>query len=266
MKKNKSSIINYLKESKNYIIFIVALFFFCILVGILGAAQLASYIIPLLEDLVKRTENLQGIDLFIFIFLNNALTSLTALAAGILLGIFPIITTITNGIVLGFVMERTAGVLGFAQLWRILPHGIFELPAVFLSLALGLKLGFQPLLNYFKYYIKNNKVLVVLPFVIAIPLSIIALLTMPSSQISNNVNLPKNIMPIAISIISLVFYLSLTILILIATTMLANKKLRKIQLNTFKTNIINSIKIFFFVVIPLLIIAAIIETLLITLL
>ena len=26
-------------------------------------------------------------------------------------------------------------------LWRIFPHGIFELPAVFISLGLGLKLG-----------------------------------------------------------------------------------------------------------------------------
>jgi len=30
---------------------------------------------------------------------------------------------------------------GFLSLWRLLPHGIFELPAVFISLGMGLKIG-----------------------------------------------------------------------------------------------------------------------------
>ena len=30
---------------------------------------------------------------------------------------------------------------GFFEMWRLLPHGIFELPAVFISLGLGIRLG-----------------------------------------------------------------------------------------------------------------------------
>ena len=60
---------------------------------------------------------------------------------GVLLGIFPIIAAIANGYLLGFVASISVGNVGFLVLWRLLPHGIFELPAIFISLGLGLKFG-----------------------------------------------------------------------------------------------------------------------------
>jgi stage II sporulation protein M len=60
---------------------------------------------------------------------------------GIFFGVFPIITIIINGYILGYVALATTNAESFFSLWRILPHGIFELPAVFISLGLGLKLG-----------------------------------------------------------------------------------------------------------------------------
>jgi stage II sporulation protein M len=48
---------------------------------------------------------------------------------------------ISNGIILGYVMKGVWIDSGISNFWRIFPHGIFELPAVFISLALGLKLG-----------------------------------------------------------------------------------------------------------------------------
>jgi len=35
----------------------------------------------------------------------------------------------------------SVGIEGYGILWRLVPHGIFELPAVFISLGLGIKLG-----------------------------------------------------------------------------------------------------------------------------
>ena len=60
---------------------------------------------------------------------------------GIVLGIFSIITVIINGYLLGFVSARVVYAEGITSLWRLLPHGIFELPAVLISMGLGLKIG-----------------------------------------------------------------------------------------------------------------------------
>ena len=46
-----------------------------------------------------------------------------------------------NGYVLGFVAYLVVNSDGILVLWRLFPHGIFELPAIFISLGLGLKVG-----------------------------------------------------------------------------------------------------------------------------
>ena len=61
--------------------------------------------------------------------------------AGVIFGVFPILGAIGNGYLLGFVAVNAVKVDGVISLWRIFPHGIFELPAVFISLGLGLRLG-----------------------------------------------------------------------------------------------------------------------------
>jgi len=60
-------------------------------------------------------------------------------------------------------------------LWKLFPHGIFELPAVFISLALGMKLGtfiFQKKkMNSFKDYLWNSFRIFIF---VVIPLLVIA--------------------------------------------------------------------------------------------
>jgi stage II sporulation protein M len=43
--------------------------------------------------------------------------------------------------VVGYVYSKAASVGGYGIIWQLLPHGIFELPAIFISLGLGVKLG-----------------------------------------------------------------------------------------------------------------------------
>ena len=92
-----------------------------------------------------------------------------------MLGFFPVIFAIANGYVLGFVASATVEVQGISILWRLFPHGIFELPAIFISLGLGLKLMTfifeKNKLKTLKIYLKNS--LRVFLFII-IPLLIIA--------------------------------------------------------------------------------------------
>jgi len=77
-----------------------------------------------------------------------------------------------NGYLLGFVAMLSAKSQGIFILWRILPHGIFELPAIFISLGIGLRLGtyaFQKKKVSFKNWIFSSLrvfILIVLPLLI----------------------------------------------------------------------------------------------------
>ncbi|MFA5174061.1 MAG: stage II sporulation protein M [Candidatus Pacearchaeota archaeon] len=133
--------LKYLKESRKYIWFAFLIFLVFSLIGFLFPVFFEKQIINLIKDLVDKTEGLSWFGLIGYIFLNNLKSSFFALLLGIFFGIFPLISAIVNGYVLGFVAKKTAGIEGFWVLWRLLPHGIFEIPAVMISMGLGLKLG-----------------------------------------------------------------------------------------------------------------------------
>lgn len=132
--------IKYLKESVKYIYFSIALFFLSAILGFIFRDNL-TFLNKLLEQLILKTEGLNTLELVFFILQNNFQSSLFAIGLGILLGIFPLISILTNGAVLGYVLGRTYEIAGIVSWWRLLPHGIFELPAIFIALGLGLKLG-----------------------------------------------------------------------------------------------------------------------------
>lgn len=168
---------DYLKESRKFIFFIVALFFFFALIGffIPATQSISNQITFFIDELLAQTDGLSQSDLIQFIFLNNFQSSLVSMLLGSFLGIFPIITIILNGYLLGFVSEMSVDRSSVFILWKLLPHGIFELPAVFISTGLGLKLGTfifsKNKFETFKKYLWSS--LIVFLFVI-VPLLIIA--------------------------------------------------------------------------------------------
>jgi stage II sporulation protein M len=246
-KKKLSQYLNYLRESKKSILLVITIFIFSIIIGILNADSLANIITPLLHELIDKTENLSTFELISFIFINNSLTSLLGIILGLFFGILPIISTITNGIVLGFVLERTAQ-FNILELWRLFPHGIFELPAIFISLGLGVKLGHDTL----KYFLLRNKksnskrILGIFSIFLAIfGISSLRLITTPNQSPSITLTF------LVLGLLLITPYLLLFFIL--------NTKIRKYNTAIIK----HALKIFFYIIIPLLIIAAIIEGILI---
>ena len=142
-KENYQKSWRYLLETKKFIWFIVVLFFITALIGFIFPApeSVLEKILELIQDILKQTQDLSWRGLFAYIFLNNFKVSLLGMVAGIFLGIMPVLTAAGNGYLLGFVGRYSVREAGFFSLWKILPHGIFELPAVFISLGLGVRLG-----------------------------------------------------------------------------------------------------------------------------
>jgi stage II sporulation protein M len=132
---------SYIKESRNYFYIILVIFLVSVLVGFFFPVFFKDLINQLMQTLTERTKGMGFLQLFSFILQNNATTAFTGLILGLAFGLFPLVLTIINGYVLGYVSGKVSGAEGVGVLFRLLPHGIFELPALIISLGLGLKLG-----------------------------------------------------------------------------------------------------------------------------
>jgi stage II sporulation protein M len=165
----------FIKSSKNYIYAIIILFILSSAFGFLFPVFFEDQIMVFVQRIISETEGFGSIEMIIFLLRNNLQSAFIGMFFGIFLGIVPFINSVANGYVLGFVASEIVSIEGIFILWRILPHGIFELPALFLALGMGLKIGsfiFQKKKIYsLKYYLYNSS-LVFLLFVI--PLLIIA--------------------------------------------------------------------------------------------
>ncbi|MBB6675095.1 stage II sporulation protein M [Cohnella nanjingensis] len=137
-------------ETRPYVIFAVILFFAGVMVG--GAAHgslgwLDSQIAAL-EKLADKASSSAHPRLTFFktILENNMYKTILSLYLGLVAAIMPILMLVLNGVVLGYLFGLAAD--GGANVWMIfvkgiLPHGIFELPAIFLACGYGIRLGIQ---------------------------------------------------------------------------------------------------------------------------
>src|SRR3989344_5449655 len=131
---------DYIKKSKNYIYFSIGVFLFFCFIGFFFAENF-TFLDTYLKEILSKSQNLDGISLILYIFKNNVGVSFLSIILGIFLGIFPLFNSLSNGLVLGYVFAKVYSISGVSEFWRILPHGIFELPAIFISLGLGVRMG-----------------------------------------------------------------------------------------------------------------------------
>jgi stage II sporulation protein M len=168
---------NYLKESKKFIYLATGIFFLFLLIGFFIPTPQFIYdeIIKFIRELMNQTQDMSQLDMIGFIISNNVQTTFLNIIFGAFFGIFPLIDAVANGYVLGFVSSISVNNSGLLSLWKILPHGIFELPAVFISFGLGLKTGMfifhkDKIKTLKNYFINSLKVFLL----IIVPLLIIA--------------------------------------------------------------------------------------------
>lgn len=167
----------FLKETEIFIWIIVLLFFISILIGFLIpiSENLHNIILDYIKQILEKTSNMSLLELIAFIFFNNLKSAFLGMIFGIFIGIFPVIVTLANGYLLGYISSLAVKEGGAISLLSLLPHGIFELPAIFISLGLGLKLGtvfFQKKLDksFKEFFINSIRIFVF----IVLPLLIIA--------------------------------------------------------------------------------------------
>lgn len=140
-KRNYQLCWEHLKESMGYFLAIILILVLSSLIGWFYPVLLQEYISKFIQQLADKTKDMGFFELFAFIFQNNITTAFLGIIFGLFFGIFPLLASFFNGYVLGFVAEKATNTSGFQVLLKLLPHGVFEIPALIISLGLGLKLG-----------------------------------------------------------------------------------------------------------------------------
>lgn len=75
-----------------------------------------------------------------FLLRNNLVSAIEVIGLGVGVGIFPIYSTLVNGLLIGNAVSSTT-LSWFEILSALLPHGVFELTAYVLAISCGVKLG-----------------------------------------------------------------------------------------------------------------------------
>lgn len=143
----KTGFAGYLRFIWPYALLMAFIFFVFLVVGYNSASSFPSMAETLRESFSSRFASIMTMNpLFIMlaIFLNNAFLSLLFLVLGLALGILPVLFIAFNGYIIGVIVYLIAQERGLLFiLLGLLPHGILELPMVFLSAGIGLRLGYQ---------------------------------------------------------------------------------------------------------------------------
>ena len=111
-------------------------------VPLFNVADVMSQDLIALQELANRLATLPQFVIFAIIFIKNALTVMLSFALSPILCLMPILSLVLNGVILGFVSVTVAEQesVGFVVA-GLLPHGIFEIPALIISQTAGLSFG-----------------------------------------------------------------------------------------------------------------------------
>ncbi|MBA7537586.1 hypothetical protein ES705_29855 [subsurface metagenome] len=184
------SLSEYLYSLRFYILFVSILFIGSIIFGYVGFFG-GTFSRPMgrfqqLSEVVEDFTQLYPLWIiflvaFVLIILNNVLTCFLNIVLGPLLAIAPVASMVFNGGLIGCLAQKR----GLIIFIGIIPHGIFEIPALLLSGAIGLRIGREVLKNRAERNLKSvlNKGLRVF-LVLILPLLLIAAVIESSSIVA----------------------------------------------------------------------------------
>lgn len=131
----------------------LVLFIVGIVLGSVGSEMISEWVKPAIQQMQEHSQRLsessspeQGF--FKFIFLNNALKSVAVILLGALLGVYPALFLVTNGLVIGYLVTelgRQGEDVFHLIFYGLLPHGIIEIPAIIIAAGFGMQFGYTAL-------------------------------------------------------------------------------------------------------------------------
>lgn len=141
------TVIEALGMARRSIVWATVVFVVSIIVGIANPERFDP-LLDVLHQLATQVWDSGFVAAAVFIFTNNLKAAVAAIVLGPALGLVPILQAAANGLLIGIVLSKAAASAGVvATLAGILPHGVFELPAMLIAWGLGLWVGMWPFLK-----------------------------------------------------------------------------------------------------------------------
>ena len=129
-----------MRDIRKYTIWMAVLFAVSILFGYIFGFYVPSFFETL--SAFFQFPELSSFDLMLTIFVQNTKVAAMLIFLGFIFAALPILVVFFNGFTIGIVSEVVIREEGFLYLLiGLLPHGIIELPLIFISAGLGFKMG-----------------------------------------------------------------------------------------------------------------------------
>lgn len=133
------------KPASSYIFVICVIFFMALANGYFLAIQNPEGGRQAIDQFFSGfgfADDISSFQLFLYIFLNNSIKAFLVVLFGFFFGIVPIFFVFTNAELIGLVLAVFGAREGFLKVvLSLLPHGIFEIPAILIASGYGLWLG-----------------------------------------------------------------------------------------------------------------------------
>jgi uncharacterized membrane protein SpoIIM required for sporulation len=143
MKKQFTEAARYARKARNFIYFGIAVFIVGVMAGIIFRERFDA-LLESFRIIAERFRGRSASTTIVMIFFRNVSSVVISILLGAFWGIVPLTAAIINGALVGIVISYGMKTGLMAVLGSLLPHGIFELPAIFLSWGMGLWLGAWP--------------------------------------------------------------------------------------------------------------------------
>lgn len=197
---NWRNLIQTIKGMKHYLIAATVTFLLGAYLGYSQPEQFQFLLDNQIKQLTDMVNSIGGHEnyqwrLLAFILMNNVLVAVFMVYSGVMLGIIPLYSLLSNGLIMGYLAHQNVPDKGWGSfLLAVLPHGIIELPAFILACAFGIKFGAIMLKSFFFLFSPARRAANNAAFVnmlkISVPLVIIvALLLIAAALIESMVTL-----------------------------------------------------------------------------
>ena len=162
-----------IRKKKYFLIFTALIFFMAAVLTVVNSPELRRVLLEVvgaIRGLSQSYDNKALLYIVASILVHNAIALFIALFSGALFGLIPISMVAANGYLVGFVV-----IPRLSDIALLIPHGIFELPAIILTCSYGIWLGLWPFnqgrIETLKFRLKQC---IAIYFRVVIPLLVIA--------------------------------------------------------------------------------------------
>lgn len=127
---------------KPYFLILCLIFAVSFLAGTIASSSIRRQLIEVVQTVVGNNRGLSGGMLFFNILVQNVMASIFVILSGVVVGIIPAFAISSNGFGLGVLYRQFAEVSGYGKaVLKVLPYGVFEIPALLIAASYGLWLG-----------------------------------------------------------------------------------------------------------------------------